>query len=307
MQIGEGNHAYRWHDRWAQLPDTPSKRNNGRTHALAVLDDGRIVVFAQMVPGVMFFDADGKLVDSWGDRFVGAHGLTKVRRDGREMFWLADQESCEVCRTTLHGELDLRLDHPPADQRPDGKYMPTWVDEHPETGEVWVADGYGGGAIHRYEADGQYLGRLTGDEGAGRFNCPHAVRFGPDGRAFIADRGNHRIAVYDAAGSYLTHNDDATHSPCGFDFHDGLIVVPELVTGVKLLDAELNVVAELGASDRVGPDRQPEGWPNLAGTEHVRPGQFNSPHGACFAPNGDLYVGEFIVGGRVTRLEKIGS
>ncbi len=42
----------------------------------------------------------------------------------------------------------------------------------------------------------------------------------------------------------------------------------------------------------------------LAGTNHIRPGIFNSPHGACFAPNGDIYTVEWIIGGRITKLEK---
>jgi hypothetical protein len=36
-------------------------------------------------------------------------------------------------------------------------------------------------------------------------------------------------------------------------------------------------------------------------------GDFNSPHAACFAPNGDIYVVEWVLGGRITRLEKMGS
>lgn len=305
MQIGTGEHTYTWHEDWATIPDTPSGRNNGRTHGVGVLSDGRVVVFAQTVPGVLFFDASGKLVESWGDRFVGAHGLTVVDHGGTESLLLADQESCEVARVSLTGELMLRLEHPPADQRPDGKYMPTWADINPTTGEYWIADGYGGSAVYRYDTKGKYVGRLTGEEGAGRFACPHGLRFAPDGTLYIADRGNHRVVVYDGDGNYLKHNDEVTHSPCGMDLRDGLILVPELSTGVKLLDQDLNLVAELGASDIVTPDEKCEGWPNVDRSKYIKPGAFNSPHGACFGPNGDIYVVEWITGGRITKLEKI--
>lgn len=305
MRIGTGEHTYTWHEDWAKIPDTPSGRNNGRTHGVGVLSDGRVVVFAQAVPGVLFFNENGKLVESWGDRFVGAHGLTVLTRGGKESLLLVDQSSCEVAEVSLSGELILRLDHPPAADRPDGKYTPTWADVNPVTGEFWVADGYGGSAVYRYDADGKYLGRLTGEEGAGRFRCPHGLKFAPDGTMYIADRGNHRVVVYDGDSKYLKHNDEVTHSPCGMDLRAGVILVPELSTGVKLLDQELNLVAELGASDIVTPSEKCEGWPNVDRSKYIAPGKFNSPHGACFASNGDIYVVEWIIGGRITKLEKI--
>ncbi len=304
MDIGRNDHTYRWHEDWATIPDTPSGRINGRTHGVAVLGDGRVVVFAQAVPGVLFYDADGKLVESWGERFVGAHGLTLHREGEQESLWLVDQSSAEVCRTDLKGNLLERLEPPPIDQRPEGKYMPTWVDVNPANGDRWIADGYGGSALHRYAKDGTYQQKYTGEEGAGRFSCPHALRFGPDGNLYIADRGNHRIAVYDGEGNYLKHEDSVTHSPCGFDFLADLILVPELMTGVKLIDHDLRLVAELGASDQVSVEQTPEGWPEVNRPSMLQPGQFNSPHGACFAPNGDIYVVEWITGGRITKLEK---
>ncbi|MEM7625525.1 MAG: hypothetical protein AAF333_07855 [Planctomycetota bacterium] len=304
-QIGSGEFTYRWHEDWAKIPDTPPGRNNGRTHGVGVLDDGRVVVFAQTVPGVLFYNAQGQLMDSWGDRFTGAHGLEIVKEDGIEYFWLVDQNSCEVCKTTVDGELVLRLSPPTDENMFNGRYMPTWAAVNPANGDIWVADGYGGSGVYRHASDGTYLGRLTGEEGAGEFKCSHGLKFGPDGNLYIADRGNHRVTVYDGEGRYLRHNDDATHSPCGFDFFDGLILVPELFTGVKLLSHDLDVVAELGASPDVTPDTKPEGWPQVDRAALIKPGRFNSPHGACFGPNGDIYVVEWIVGGRITKLEKI--
>ena len=305
--VGPEGHRYRWHNRWAVIPDTPSGRNNGRTHGVAVLSDGRVVVFCQAVPGVLFFGPDGSLVDSWGDRFVGAHGLAVTRRHGEEQLWLVDQESCEVARVSLSGQTLQRLDPPPLDQRVHGRYMPTWAQQHPETGEVWVVDGYGGSGLYRYAEDGAYLGRLTGEEGAGAFSCCHGIEVGPEGNFHVADRGNQRLAVYDPEGEFVSSLDGVCHSPCGMDFHGGLTLVPELMTGVKLLDAEGGVVADLGVDPEiVDQDRRPKGWPDHREPSEVPAGLFNSPHDACFAPNGDIYVVEWILrGGRVTKLEKV--
>jgi hypothetical protein len=304
LTLGSGEDTYTWHEHWATLPDSLSVKENGRTHAMAVIPDGRVVVFMQADPSVVFFDAEGHQVGAWGERFSGAHGLTLVEHDGQPAFWLTDQKSKEVVKTTLDGEALQNLEAPPENHRPDGKYVPTWADQDPATGDIWVADGYGGSAIHRYASDGNYKSTILGDEESMRFNCPHGLRFGPDGNLYIADRGNRRIAVYDNDGKFIKANNEVTHSPCMFDFHNGLILVPELMTGVKVLDMKLNVVAELGANPAVVDEPRPEGWPNLAGTEHVQPGKFNSPHGGCFGPDDSIYVAEWIVGGRITKLEK---
>jgi sugar lactone lactonase YvrE len=308
MNIGTGPHTYTWLDNWARIPCTSFGAYNGRTHGVVTTSDHRVVVFNQARPGVLILDQHGKLLNAWGDHFPGAHGLTISREADGEFLWLADQSTTEVVKTTLDGRPLLHIQRPPHDIYKTKPYVPTWVAVHPGSGDVWVTDGYGSSHIHRHDKAGKYIATINGSEGAGEFRCPHGIGFGPDGLLYVADRGNHRITVYDHQGKHLKHNDDVTHSPCMFDFKDGLILVPELFTGVKLLDMNLKLVAELGANPQVhNPDNasaRPEGWPNLAGTPMVKPGFFNSPHGACFGPDGSLYVAEWIIGGRITKLVK---
>ncbi len=312
MRIGTGEFLYQWHEHWARVPDNESARANGRTHGVAVTQAGDVVVFAQCNPAVLIFSPDGKLKASWGDRFGGAHGLTLVNEGGKEYLWLADQTSKEVVKTTLEGKTVQTIDKPPHAAYEKGNYTPTWVAVNPRNGDVWVADGYGSSLVHRHTRDGRYVGTLDGTEWVGKFNCPHGIAFHPTtAELWIADRGNRRITIYDGEGKHLRYRDNVCHSPCMFSFSaDGQrVLVPELFTGVKLLDtASLTCLADLGAGVEVGFTdrlRSPKGWPNLAGTPHVQPGHFNSPHGGCLAPNGDLYIGEWIVGGRVTRLAKV--
>lgn len=317
MRIGTGMHQYEWHEHWARVVDNPSGRENGRTHGVAVTAAGDVVVFAQANPGVLIFDADtGTLKQSWGDRFGGAHGLTLVHEDGQDYLWLADEKSTEVCKTTLDGRTLQTIPRPAHNAYATGKYIPTWVAVNPANGDIWVADGYGSSLVHRHSREGAYVATLDGSEGAGRFNCPHGIAFHPQTHElWVADRGNHRLTVYDGDGRHLRHRDDVCHSPCMFSFEpgSGLVLIPELFTGVKLLDAgSMDCVAELGAGVEVGVAysgkfRSPRGWPNLAGTTHVQPGHFNSPHGACLTPGGDIFVAEWIVGGRLTRLVQVAS
>lgn len=315
MRIGHGEFTYEWIDNWARIPDTPSGRENGRTHGVVVSESGDVMVFCQANPGVLIYDASGKLKGSWGDRFGGAHGMTLVKEGNTEYLWLADQHSKEVVKTTLDGQTMQTLPTPPHDVYKDGGgYVPTWVAVNEErfggNGDVWVTDGYGSSLVHRFNKRGDYLGTISGQKGeAGRFACPHAIAFDfrrGEPELYVADRGNQRIQVFDPDGNYKrTVGAKTLHSPCMMHFLGDLCLVPELSARVDILDKDDNVVAMLGDNGFVS---QLPGWPNhnVTGKPHlIQPGKFNSPHGATFAPNGDIYVVEWIVGGRITKLQKV--
>ncbi len=68
---GIGEYSYEWLDNWAKIPDTPSHRENGRTHGIVVTKTGQVIVFCQANPALLVFDQSGKLIDRWGDRFAG--------------------------------------------------------------------------------------------------------------------------------------------------------------------------------------------------------------------------------------------
>jgi len=309
---------YRWHEDWAKIPESDTGKANGRTHAMTVTQSGDVIVFHQANPAVVTYDADGNFKSAWGD-FQGAHGLTRIIEDGTEYLWLADQDSQQVVKTTLTGDIVLELPLPKHELYDSGekKYIPTWAVQNPENGEIWVGDGYGAYLVHQYSASGDYLRSLDGNEGAGRFREPHGLEFtyGKEGlELWITDRSNHRMVVYKPDGTFL-RSGTTTHSPCMYHFLDDYVLIPELFTGVKVLNKHtFEVLAEFGANPDVNPHadpnewwppRAPEGWPNLAGTDHIQEGLFNSPHGATFAPNGDIYVAEWIIGGRITKLERL--
>lgn len=316
MRIGFGDWTYEWIDHWATLPDNPSSKDNGRTHGVAVTKSGNVIVFCQANPAVLTFDPNGKMIDAWGDRFGGAHGLTLVTEGDEEFLWLVDQDSGEVVKTTLDGKTVQSIapaDHPVYSGEKAAKYVPTWAAVNPSNGEVWVTDGYGSSHIHRYNKDGEYLATINGSEGeAGEFRCPHGIAFDPRPRAdkageelYIADRSNKQVQVYDGEGKYLRVIGTKTlHTPCMFSFCGEYVVIPQLHARVDVLDGADRVVAMLGDN---GHTCDIKGWPNhnVAGNRHLlEPGKFNSPHGACMAPNGDIFVVEWIVGGRITKLVK---
>ena len=81
-------------------------------------------------------------------------------------------------------------------------------------GIIFVADGHSGqsarpgpgstGRILKYTAEGEFL--MEWGEigiGPGEFRTPHALELDSRGRLFVADRGNHRIQIFDQNGNYL--------------------------------------------------------------------------------------------------------
>jgi hypothetical protein len=309
MRIGSGEHTFDWIENWGVIPDTPESRADGRTHGIVVTRDGRVIVFHLANPAILIFNAQGSLLDAWGDRFPGAHGLTLVEDGGTEYLWLTDYKTGEVVKTTLQGETVLSLPFPNLDGYNDPKYAPTWVSVFEErfggNGDIWVADGYGAAYVHRYDRSGNYLSSLDGTTGAGRFRHPHGLHVDVrknDPELYIADRMNRRIQVYDAEGTFKRLVPDAIDtSACAFIPHGEFTLIPEAPYRARLtiLGPDDRVVATLGENDQAC--TRP-GFPNDRAL--VEPGRFVAPHSVAVDAVGSIYVVEWITGGRITKLAK---
>lgn len=295
---------YRWIENWVTIPESPLGKTNGRTHGAAVTKEGKIIIFHQADPAVLIYSPQGELTDAWG-RYPGAHGITLVEENGVEYLWLADQELRVVCKTTLSGEVIQTLTLP--GKYAGGGYTPTWVTVSEKrfggNGDIWIADGYGAHLVHRFDEAGRHLQALDGTEGAGRFDWPHGITLDTrraEPEIYIADRGKRRFQVYGLDGKFRrAFGEDFLTSPDGAYVWGQYLVVPELVARVTVLDETDRPIAILGANDDI---HQQEGWPD--NRQWLTPGKFNSPHGAAADVHGNIYVLEWITGGRITKLEK---
>lgn len=313
VDIEIAGRRYHWDSNWAQVP---ADITLGYTHGVVIDASRRVYVFNQSSHAVVMFEPDGTYAGSWpefpSDRFLGAHGLTLVESEGAQRLWLTDQNSGEVAKTSLTGETLLRVERPdhPA-YRAGGKYSPTWATESPVDGTIYVADGYGVGLIHRYDAQGRYLDTFDGSTGVGKFACPHGIAFlkrpeatgVDDWVLYVTDRGNSRVVSFDQqlrllSGFYQDH-------PCCFAAGpDGELLVPDLYAFVNVYDRfDRPLVSRLG--DNQHAIVKHEGWPNTPHDLRV-PGKFNSPHGGAVDANGDIYVVEWVQDGRITKLTRTG-
>ena len=334
MQIGSGANTYEWQDSWAGIPDSENARNGWAHHGVAVMESGQIITYHPGDQTMMVFDEKGELVRSWQVNLSDAHGITLVNEGGTELLWIADngrkrQHSLgyeypdgetrgQVLKMDLEGKVLASLQRPDLDVYREGMYSPTWVavneERHGGNGDVWVADGYGQSYVHRYGKAGNYIASINGAEGgAGRFNCPHAIfidRRGPDPELYVADRANGRVQVYDLEGNYQrVFGGDFLTTPSGFATHGDLLIIAELRARLTLCGKNDEFVCYLGANE---PVCDVEGWPNnkdasgkIIPTSLLETGKFNSPHGLAVDGQGNLYVAEWLIGGRFIRLGKV--
>jgi len=341
VKITVGGLTYSWVDTWAQVPDSESSRLGWAHHGVAVARNGEVITFHPGDPTVLAYNTDGALVRSWNAPLVEAHGMALALDGSTEYLWIADPGAKrdpktgyqyapgprpgQVIKFHLGGKTAMKLARPDLAVYESGTYSPTSVtvfqEQHGGAGDVWVADGYGESYVHRYSKSGVYLGSINGQEGrAGRFSCPHAVfvdtrKTNPE--LYIADRSNRRIQVYDMIGNFKrAFGSDFLTSPSAFAVSGDLLIIAELRGRLAVLDRDDRLVGYLGANPAVadierGSAQDPPGWPNRLGPDggllrpnDLEPSKFNSPHGVAADEHGNLYVVEWLIGGRYTKLAK---
>lgn len=333
MEISIGELRYEWVEDWAKIPDTRSLREGWAHHAFSVTDSGYIVGAHPGKPRVLFLDSNGTLKRSWDIDLLEIHGITTVQENGKEFLWLVDsgskpykrdgygpnpglEQTGQVIKTTLDGKVVQRLETPPDNIYESLRYSPTGMAVFEErfggNGDLWVTDGYGASWIHRYEKNGTYLGKITGEEGPiSHFHCPHSVYLDTrrDPRLYIADRGNGFFQVYDLEGHFeRSFGSEFLTTPSAMASYEGFLITAELRARITLLDENDKLIGYLGENESVC---DVLGWPNqikdegkIVPTKQLFPGKFNSPHGMTVDQKGSIYISEWLIGGRYIKLVK---
>ena len=322
--VGNDEHAYEIVHGWGELPDKFSWQT---THNVAVDKEGRLYVIhegrAQKKdhPAIFVFDSNGKYVRSFGSEFQGGgHGIEVREENGTEYLYVCAYQGLKTfAKLDLKGErvwkkmapMDSGVYAEAEDTKPTrawgrDRFMPTNFAFLPD-GDFLLADGYGSFYIHRYDQDGNWKSHFGGPgEGKGKFNTPHGIwidnRDPNQSKVLIADRAHHTIQVLDLDGKYI-ETISGFGLPANMDIRGDLLLVPELLARITLLDKDNRVVATLGDDvERIKADKK---YAIRRDAATWRQDKFVHPHDACFDADGNIFVAEWVASGRVSKLKKL--
>lgn len=211
--------------------------------------------------------------------FVLPHGI-HVDKDGN--VWVTDSagnkagtKGHQVIKFSPDGKVLMKLGKAGvAGGGPDTFNEPCDVITAPN-GDIFVSDGHSGqndnpppgatGRIVKFTKDGKFIkewGKMG--TGPGEFRTPHALAFDSRGRLFVADRGNHRIQIFDQDGKLLdTYYQFGRVSGLFIDKDDTLWAIdsestaarhPNWKTGVRIGNAKADKVTAFIPPHATGDD-----------------------------------------------------
>jgi peptidylamidoglycolate lyase len=299
-----GHHemTYRLDRKWGEL--NPDKTPVNDCHEMVQDVKGRIILLTNETKNnIIIYSKSGRLIDTWGKEFPGAHGLT-IHNTGKEDFlFITDTNRHQVFKTTIGGKILLTIDAPSDLEAYKKKeaFVPTETAVL-ENGDFYIADGYGAQYILHYNAQGQlknsFGGRGTGDE---FFDNAHGICI--DDRQstptlIITDRTRNAFKRFSLDGKLL----EIIHLPgacvCrpvikGDYLFAAVLRSPNLDakgTGfVTILNKENKVVSNLGGSEPVYENNQLN---PLHQTNKI----FIHPHDVCVDDEGSIYVAQWASG-----------
>ena len=326
--IGTGDFQFRCQHAWPQLPDNYHWQI---THNVTVDPANRLYVIHEGDakkadhPSIFVFDDEGRFVKAFGQQFQGGgHGLDIRVEDGTPFLYVTGYQHLKtICKLTLDGETVWQRFAPMKSERyAEGeasdpkklwgrdRFMPTNFAFLPND-DFLLADGYGAYVIHHYDRDGNWKGYFGGaGKGDGKFNLPHGIwvddREGVDPRIVVADRANNTLQLFDMDQNYK-QTIEGFGLPANIDTHKDLMLVPELVARVSLLDRDYKTVATLGDDrERIQADKKAsKSFAIRTDESRWLDGNFIHPHDACFDLDGNIHVAEWVSTGRVTKLTRV--
>ena len=275
--LKQGAFAYEQDDDWAK---TPAGYEFPEAAGVEVDANDNVYVFNRGPHPVIVYDKNGDFVRSFGeDTFTArAHGI-HISPAGE--CWLVDDSQHAIHKFDLQGKLLWTLGNvgQPADKWSGVPFnRPTHMCVSPNSGELYVTDGYGNSRVHRYSADGKLItswGAVGTDPG--EFCNPHNVIVDENENILVADRENNRVQVFDRAGAFLAEWGDFYHPMQIWVDDRDLVFVTDQIPRISLLSADGKLIGRCR-------------------------GAINGAHGISGDAQGNLYLAE-LPPQEITKLE----
>ncbi len=178
-------------------------------HEMVQDGSGRIVLLTnETMNNVIFFDRKGKVLETWGHNFPGAHGLTLIGSGKDQLLFITDTELHQFYKATLDGKILSTWDFPVTTEKySEAKQFKPTETAITKNGEVYVADGYGSQYIIHYDAQGK-IKNIFGGRGDKESNLDNAHGICIDYRTtpetlMVTDRTRCCFKRFTLAGVYL--------------------------------------------------------------------------------------------------------
>lgn len=305
VRMGSGLMTFETVPGWGLRPDGSSAL--GPTHGAVVIDkEGNI--YTSAAKGVVVFSPDGKEIQSYlGDKYANIHDM-EIREEGGEQFiYGARNANAEGIKFNAHsGEIVLKLPFPEASGLKLASFNPTAITIAPN-GDIFLSDGYASNYIFKFDKTGKYL-KHFGEKGNDlkQFNTAHGMtldtRYEPP-RLLICDRNHQpkgRLLHYDLDGNFIAEVITGLGMPTSATVQGDYVSVPDLHGRLVILDKSNTIVAVLGYNA----DPQKGGNFNIPQDQWVE-GVFSGTHGSYWDKDGNLYVQDWNVSGRIIKLVRV--
>lgn len=300
--FGHNGMKYRMDNKWGQL--NPEKYPVNDCHEMVQDSKGRIILLTNETKNnVLIYNKSGRLLQSWGHEYPGAHGLTLHRANGEDFLYITDTVNHQVYKTTIDGKRLLTIDYP-AETGVYAKkeaFIPTETTVL-DNGDFYVADGYGSQYIMQYDSNGK-LKNFFGGKGATTSNFDNAHGITVDTRLsaptlLITDRTRNCFKRFSMEGKLM--DIIALPGACvcrpvihGDHLYAAVLRSPNLDavgTGfVTILDKNNKVISNIGGSMPVYEKDQLQ---PMSQAEKI----FVHPHDVCVDDDKNLYVAQWSSG-----------
>ena len=290
---------------WGLRPDGQSVL--GPTHGAVVIDKaGNIYTSANK--GIVVFSPDGKAVHSYlGKDYSNIHDMEIRQEAGGEFIYGARNRDAEGIKFNIsNGEIVLNLNFPEESGLGLDEFNPTAITVAPN-GDIFLSNGYASNHIFKYDKTGKYLLHF-GSKGNGlkQFNTAHGMtldtRYDPP-RLLICDRNHQpkgRLLHYDLNGEFIAEVVTGLGMPTSVTVQGDYVSVPDLDGRLVILDSSNTIIAVLGHNS------DPEKGRNFnIPLEQWIEGVFSGTHGSYWDKEGNLYVQDWNVSGRIMKLVRV--